>query len=103
MFTVRMYLRDKKGRNSFRLSNPNITRNSVVHISVSEATALAEGTLTPVFTRFVGAANFTVHNISPADGRVDFIVTIDHPNPLNIVTDISIFDPVPMENTIVGT
>jgi hypothetical protein len=98
-----MYLRNKRGRNQLRLSNPNITRNSVVHISVSEATALQDPAFTPIYSRFVGAANFTVHNIAPRDGHVDFIVTIDHPAPLNIVTDISIFDPVPMENTVIGT
>jgi hypothetical protein len=103
MFTVRMYLRDKRGRNQFRLSNPNIRRDSVVHISVTEATELQEGVFTPIYSRFIGAANFTVHNIAPADGHVDFIVTIDWPEPLNIVTDISIFDPVPMQDTIIGT
>ena len=103
MFTVRMYLRNKQGRNKFTLRNPNISRNSVVHIAVSEATSLAEGTFTPVFSRFVGDANFTVHNISPSDGLVEFVVTIDFPSPLNVVTDISIFDPVPPENTVIGT
>ena len=103
MLAVRMYLRNKKGRNKFRLTNPNISRNSVIHISVSEATALSEPAFTPIFSRFVGSANFTVSNVSPNDGFVDFVVTIDWPQPLNVVTDISIFDPVPMEHTIIGT
>jgi hypothetical protein len=103
MFTVRMYLRNKQGRNRLRLTNPSITSKSVVHIAVSEATALSPGTFTPVFGRFVANANITVHNIAPQDGFVDFVVTVDFGSPLNIVTDISIFDPVPLENTVVGT
>ena len=103
MFTVRMYLRNKRGRNLLRLSNPNISSQSVVHIAVSEATALAPNTLTPSFGRFVGSANITVHNISPQNGFVDFVVTVDFDRPLNIVTDISIFDPVPFDATVIGT
>ena len=103
MFTVRMYLRRKQGRNIFRLTNPNITANSVVHVAVTEATDLASGTLTPVYGRFIGDANITVHNIAPADGHVDFVVTVDFSSPLNVVMDISIFDPVPIQNTVIGT
>jgi hypothetical protein len=91
--TFRMYLRGRKGRCVENFRTPQITANSVVHISVSEATELSQGTFTPVFGRFVGDANITVHNVSPSDGRVDFVVTVDFFAPLNIVTDITIFDP----------
>lgn len=100
MITYRMYLWGRNGRCLENFRAPQITRNSVVHISVSEATAIPAQSFTPIFDRFVGNANVTVHNVSPSDGRVDFVVTVDWPNPLNIVTDISIFDP-PAE-TVVG-
>jgi hypothetical protein len=103
MFTVRKYLRNRRGRCLERLSNPNIRADSVVHVSATEATALSQGTLTPVFGRFIGAADIWVKNVSPSDGRVDFIVQVDWNTPLNIVMDISIFDPVPFANTVVGT
>lgn len=100
MFTFRMYLYDRKGRRHENFRAPQITKDSVVHISVSEATRIPPESFTPRFDRFVGSSNITVHNVSPSDGRVDFVVTVDWPNPLNIVTDISIFDP-PVE-TVVG-
>ena len=103
MFTVRMYLRNRRGRRRERLSNPNIRPDSVVHISVSEATNLDQSTLSPVFSRFVGDATYTVNNIAPSNGFVDFVVTVDFPSPLNLVTDISIFDPVPLDQTVIGT
>lgn len=98
--TFRMYLWGRQGRRVENFRAPQITRHSVVHISVSEATAIPPQSFTPIFDRFVGAANITVHNISPSDGRVDFVVTVEWGAPLNIVTDITIFDP-PQE-TVVG-
>ena len=98
--TFRMYLRGRRGRCVEKLAAPNITSQSVVHISVSEATDLSPGALTPIFQRFVGAANISVHNVSPNDGRVDFVVMVDWGEPLNIVTDITVMDP-PVE-VVVG-
>lgn len=98
--TFRMYLFGRKGRLHENFRAPQITRNSVVHISVSEATVMPPQIFTPAFDRFVGAANITVHNVSPSDGRVDFVLTVDWPNPLSIVTDITVMDP-PV-TTVVG-
>ncbi len=98
--TFRMYLFDRKGRLHENFRAAEITRNSVVHISVSEATVMPRDIFEPRFDRFVGAANITVHNVSPSDGRVDFVLTVDWPNPLSIVTDITIMDPP--AQTVVG-
>lgn len=98
--TFRMYLRGRRGRCVENFRAPQITSQSVVHISVSEATELTPEVFTPIFGRFVGAANISVHNISPSDGRVDFVVMVDWGEPLNIVTDITIMDP-PVE-VVVG-
>jgi hypothetical protein len=98
-----MYLRNKRGRNLLHLSNPSINRNSVVHISATEATELTPGVLTPIYSRFVGAADIWVKNVAPHDGGVHFILQVDWGSPLDVVMDISVFDPVPMEHTVVGT
>lgn len=90
--TIRMYLRGRRGRCLENYRARTITSRSVVHISVSEATDLEPRTFTPVFSRFVGAANISVHNVSPSDGRVDFVVMVNWNRPLNIVTDITIMD-----------
>ncbi len=100
MTTFRMYLYGRRGRTVENFRAPQITRDSVVHISVSEATTIPPQSFTPNFDRFVGSANISVHNISPSNGRVDFVVTVEWDSPLNIVTDITILDP-PQE-TVVG-
>lgn len=94
--TYRMYLFNRRGRCVENFRAAQITKDSVVHISVSEATELAPQTFTPIYSRFVGAADITVRNISPSDGRVDFVITVEWPHPLHIVTDITIMDP-PLE------
>lgn len=82
--SYRMFLWHRIGRCHENFRAPEITPNSMVYISVSEATANE--------VRFVGAANITVHNISPSSGRVDFVVTVDWHAPIHIMTDILIFD-----------
>lgn len=76
--------------------------NSVVHISATEATALGPPVLFGQnFDGLIGSAGFTVQNVSPGNGVVDFVVFVDWPRPLNIVTDITIFDPP--AKIIIGT
>jgi hypothetical protein len=77
-----------------------IDQNSVVHISVSEGLVNEGGIFGPLAAigRFRGEATMFVKNIRPhADqgggGGVEFFVQIDWPEPLNIVTDITVEDP----------
>lgn len=103
--TYRMVLLGRRGRCVENLRGPAINKHSVVIISASEIAwdgreifgLTIEDRIT---SRFVGAADITIKNISPSDGRVDFVVTVDWPEPLNITLDITILDP-PVE-TILG-
>jgi hypothetical protein len=93
--TFRMILRGRKGRCLENFRSPEITTSSVIHISVSEAFLLDQA-LTPealIGSRFVAAADISVRNISPSNGRVDFVIFVEWGEPLNIVIDITILDP----------
>jgi len=85
--SYRMFLWHRIGRCHENFRAPEISPGSIVHISVSEATANE--------VRFVGSANITLHNVSPGNGRVDFVVTVDWQNKLHLMVDIMIFDPPP--------
>ncbi|MDN9012152.1 hypothetical protein [Brevibacillus laterosporus] len=98
-YTVRLHVPQRRGRVHLRLANPDITRNSVIHISVSEARPLG-GIFGAAFNRIFGSASITVQNITPSDGEVNFYVLVDWPQPLDIAADISIFDPT--ENIVYG-
>jgi hypothetical protein len=98
MVTFRMWVPNRRGRADLHFTSPDIHAGSVIHISASEATALDTAEIffqhgTQTFVPVFGAASITVQNISPRDGAVDFNVFIDWPDPLNIVTDITILDP----------
>ncbi|MDM5196515.1 hypothetical protein QUF79_00165 [Fictibacillus enclensis] len=101
-YTVRMHVPQRRGRVPLRLTNPDIKRDSVIHISVSEAVPLG-GIFGAAFRRHFGSASITVQNITPQEGFVDFYVNVDYTQPLNIVADISIFDPVAPESVVYGT
>ncbi|MES1224950.1 MAG: hypothetical protein ABUT20_56200 [Bacteroidota bacterium] len=71
-----------------------ITADSVVHISVSEAKrdfGMHFGN--PRINRFLGDARIEVRNVSPHEGGVTFFVFVDWNDPLDITTDITVFDP----------
>lgn len=102
MITFRMWVPNRKGRADLHFTSPTIKANSVIHISVSEATGLGPPLLFGQnFSPNFGAASITVQNISVREGAVDFYVFVDWPDPLNIVADITILDP-PAE-IIIGT
>jgi hypothetical protein len=97
--SIRIFFANRRGyfRQNFNWFG-HITRNSVVHISISEARLEFH---TPTFThpatdlvRWLGDARMTVHNISPHDDGVTFSYTIDWSQPLNIEIDITVFEPV---------
>jgi hypothetical protein len=98
MVTYRMWVPNRKGRVDLHFTSTNIKPGSVVHISVSEATALNTtsilvGHQTQTFRPNFGTASITVQNIAVREGAVDFYVFVDHSRPLNIVADITILDP----------
>ena len=69
-----------------------INRNSIVLVSISQA-SVDEGVFTgPSVNRFMGDARMSVHNISPNNGGVSFVISVDWGSPLDIVTDIVVMD-----------
>lgn len=103
MVTYRMWVPNRKGRADLHFSSPAISMNSVVHVAISEATALGPPLISgdQNFSSHFGAASITVQNISVRQGAVDFYVYVDWPSPLNLVADITVLDP-PAE-IIIGT
>lgn len=97
--TVRQYWRNLQGRVPLNLNWGAINHDSVVLIAASEYHLdVANPNSSP---RFVGAASITVSNISPHSPPYDpnhgvtFVVTVDWPQPLNVVTDITVLDARP--------
>jgi hypothetical protein len=76
-----------------------INHQSYVVITASEGREGFEGGTVLQTTqspeRFLGAARFTVDNVSPHDDGVEFHVTIDWPQPITLWTDIFVFDEIP--------
>lgn len=103
MVTYRMWVPNRKGRADLHFNAPEIKKISVVHITVSEATALGSVSLLggQTFVPNFGAASITLQNVSVRDGGVDFYVFVDWRSPLNLVTDITIMDPP--AQIIIGT
>jgi hypothetical protein len=94
MVSFRMWVPRRKGRADLHFSSAAIQANSVVHISVAEAVPFPEGLLGQVVPlAHFGAASITLQNVRVRQGAVDFNVLVDWPDPLNIVTDITILDP----------
>lgn len=97
--TVRQYWMNLHGRVPLNFNWDAINNNSVVLIAAAEYNVDAQNP--GASPRFVGAANITVSNVSPHgppyDGNhgVTFVVTIDWPQPINIVTDITVLDAPP--------
>ena len=97
MRSVREYWTARNGRNVLNFNWDAINHDSTVHVTAAEY-SLDPGTPTSS-PRFVGAANVTVRNISPhgppfdPNHGVTFVVTVDWPDPINIVTDIILVEP----------
>jgi len=80
-----------------------ITRESVVHISACQCTFPDGEVLDPVnqVTRDRGNTTITVKNIRPhgpnrgdtITGGVEFFLQIDQRDPIDLATDITVFDP----------
>ena len=65
-----------------------IQHDSYVVVTVAEA-----ATSPQVPAKFIGAAKMTVKSIAPQDGYVWFNIDTAWGSPLNIWTDITVFDP----------
>lgn len=97
--TVRQYWQNLQGRVPLNFNWDVVNHDSVVLVSAAEYAVNAQSPTTSA--RFVGAANITVSNVSPhgppydPNHGVTFVVTIDWPQPLNIVTDITVLDSAP--------
>ena len=97
--TVRQYWRGLHGRVPLNFNWNLISHDSVVLVTAAEYAVDAGSPATS--QRFVGAANITVSNVSPHSPPYDpnhgvtFVVTVDWPTPLNIVTDITVLDAKP--------
>lgn len=95
--TIRVYYGKSHGllgRCRMNFNWPPISQQSVVHISAAEATDLTASIAPPpVFGFNLGAADVYVTNVSPHSGGVEFILHVNWSSPLNVVVDISVFDP----------
>lgn len=114
--TFRVFWHAHKGRQLVNFNAQGITRHSVVMVSACEFNPLlpldtGSGNPPPhdpERLRFIGDANIWVSNIMPHGpddehgdpGRVSFIINIDWDSPLNVATDIIVFDPPPPGNLI---
>lgn len=99
--TIRIVYQNQVGRirKNFNWSiSPPITKKSVVLMSASEASLPGPGSLfgiTADDTAFnLGEADVYVTNISPHDGGVEFILHVNFSSPLNIMVDMTVFDPI---------
>lgn len=105
---VRKYWGPLKGRVPLNFNWGAINANSIVHVAASEYIPESDpdahgGFADANHQRFIGSANVTVSNIAPhgppwdANQGVTFVVNVDWPHPIPIVTDITVFDEGPLE------
>jgi hypothetical protein len=91
------------GRTPLNFNWNEIDSDSVVLVTASEYVPQANPPPGANLQRFVGDATIRVDNISPHGPPFDnnhgvtFVVTVDFPRPLFIVTDITLFDDKPVE------
>lgn len=98
--TIRKFWGSLQGRATINFNWEAINHDSVVLVTASEyLVAVPPGNE----HRFIGAASITVENIAPhgppfdPNHGVTFVVNIDWPDPLTIVTDITVLDKPPIE------
>ncbi|WP_131792644.1 hypothetical protein, partial [Candidatus Protofrankia datiscae] len=105
---IRKYWGKRHGRQQLNFNWGAINANSIVHVAASEYLPVTDpdahgGFVDQNHQRFIGAANVTVSNIAPhgapwdPNNGVTFVVNVDWPSPIYIVTDITVFDEGPAE------
>ena len=97
--SVRVHWDSFHGRRAFNFNWPAVNSESVVVVTASEYRAkgqpLFQGESDP---RFVGAATVRVDNVAPhgppgdPNNGIGFVVTVEWPSPVPIVTDITVLD-----------
>ncbi|MCW2528843.1 MAG: hypothetical protein JWM76_3703 [Pseudonocardiales bacterium] len=93
--TIRKYWGPQQGQSSFNYNWWAIDHDSFVTITASEYTDQQ--------VRFIGDTSITVENIVPHGPSFDpnhgvtFGVNVDWATPINVVTDITVFDGKPVE------
>lgn len=99
--SVRQYWRNLQGRCQLNFNWDAIEHDSVVAITAAE---FGPNNQDPSHSpRFVGDATITVENVSPhgppfdPNHGVTFVVNVDWPAPLNVVTDITLLDAPPVD------
>ncbi len=98
--TIRKFWGPSSGRATFNYNWPIIDQDSTVIVTASEYAVTAPASSE---RRFLGAASVTVENIVPhgppndPNHGVTFVVNVDWPTPLYIVTDITVLDDKPIE------
>jgi len=104
--TFRMWVPQRRGRADLHFRAPFINHFTVVHIAVSEATGLDQIEVIPLpnganqtFKAHQGDASISLQNVTVEPGVVHFRVFVDWDSPLNLVTDLTFFDP-PVEVVI---
>ena len=65
-----------------------ITPNSYVFVAIGEGNPPL-----PANGKFIGAARYTLHNVSPQNGVVKIWVNIEWANPIRLYVDYFVFNP----------
>jgi hypothetical protein len=106
--TVRVYWhRQQSGWLNFNWNNA-IFPNSVVHISACEGGGVNEGIISGALDAMsthrgdavIGVRNVRAHGTPDGTGGVEFFLEVFWGEPLDVVTDITVFDP-PEQGVIV--
>lgn len=84
-YTYRHFWGYKNGWWVLTLTDPSITANSRVFVSIGETHSNGG--------KFVGAAHYTVHNVAPNNGSVTIRVHIDWDNPIPLTADYLVINP----------
>ncbi len=84
-FSYRHDWGDRNGWWDLRLNWGAVNRNSRVFVAIGEGAAGGG--------KFLGSANYTLHNVAPRDNGVDIRVYIGHSSPIRLYVDYLVVNP----------
>lgn len=92
--TIRVVWRRQQGRGHMNFSWPPITFETPVIVVASEAKFTGQSLLgqDSEWESNRGEADVYVTNIGPKNGHVEFILHVNWPQPLDVITDIIVLD-----------